>query len=213
VARSGSVEHELRIKDILVAVGVERAHAHAATELSVNHVDGAADADEQVAGTESVEDGRKDDALFDVVFSSGRVEKRHHVVINWPQGVLDVIERKGIGVEGRADEIVEAPLHLDQEGQCRMQRDAPFGIARRSVQICRHLCDERDGPRAVQDARRGAAAKGGVDGLERRVHDALRVETSGCSKPHRASCSSAASSSTAVAMIAPAARMRSWVSI
>ena len=67
VARRRGIEQELPVDDVLVAVTVKRQDPHAAAELEIDHVDGAADADNQVARTEGAGDGRELDALFEVV--------------------------------------------------------------------------------------------------------------------------------------------------
>ena len=46
VARGRGVEQELRVDDVLVAVGVEREDAHAGAKFEIDHVDRAADADD-----------------------------------------------------------------------------------------------------------------------------------------------------------------------
>ena len=85
--------------------------------------------DDQVACTESAGDGRKDDALLEVELSAGCVEQRAYVGIRWPQRGFDVVDREGVVVERLADEVIDAPLLFDQERHCRMERDAPLGIA------------------------------------------------------------------------------------
>ena len=79
VARGRGVEQKLRVDDVLVAIGIKRENAHAAAEFEIDHVDGVADANDQVGSTEGAGDGGKDDALFEVVLSAGRIEERIHI--------------------------------------------------------------------------------------------------------------------------------------
>src|SRR5262249_53607732 len=152
MARGRGVEHELRVDDVLVTVGVEREHTHAGAELEVDYVDGAADADNEVNRTESAGDGWKDNALLAVVRGPGRGEERHNLVGGRPYCDFDVVGGARVAVEHLTDEVVEAPLLFDQKRHRRMERGAALGIGRCWVQISRHLRDEGDGARAVQNA-------------------------------------------------------------
>ena len=59
VARGRGVEQQLRVDDVLVAVGIKREDAHAGAELEIDDVDRAADADDQVGRAEGAGDGRE----------------------------------------------------------------------------------------------------------------------------------------------------------
>ena len=93
MASGGGVEQELRVDDVLVAIGIEREDAHAGAKFEIDYVNGAADANNQVAGTERVGDGGKDDALLQVELRARRIEQRLHVGENRPQRVLDIVSR------------------------------------------------------------------------------------------------------------------------
>ena len=128
VARGRGVEQKLRVDDVLVAVGIKREDAHAAAEFEVDDVDGVADADDQIGSAEGAGDGREVDALFEVVFGSGRIEERIHIGESRPQGVLDVVAGERVVVDRRANEIVEGTFVLDQQGHRRVARRAAIGI-------------------------------------------------------------------------------------
>ena len=123
VARGRGVEQELRVDDVLVAVRIEREHAHAGAELEIDDVDSVADADEQVGSAEGAGDGRKDDALLEVEFSAGRVEERIHIGASRPQGILDVVECDRVVAERLADEVV------DSVDSSRSEAPSPHGSA------------------------------------------------------------------------------------
>ena len=159
VARARGVEKQLRVDDVLVAVGIERQDPHAVAELEVDHMDRAADAHDQVGGAERVGDAGKDDAAFEEIFGAGLVEQRIHVGENRPQGVLDVVDRDDVVVDRLAGDLREGTLVLDQKRHRRMERRAAIGIGGRLAQMRRHLLDQTDGRRAAQDARRNAAAE------------------------------------------------------
>jgi hypothetical protein len=107
VASSCGIEHELRVEDILVAVGIKRDDAHAGAELEVEHVDCAADADQQIDSAESAGDSWKDNAMLEVIFSPGGVEERLRIGVSRPQGVLNIVACDRIGVECPANAAFE----------------------------------------------------------------------------------------------------------
>ena len=59
VARGRGIEQQLRIDDVLVAIGIKREHAHAAAEFEVDDVDDVADANDEVGSAEGAGDGRE----------------------------------------------------------------------------------------------------------------------------------------------------------
>ena len=128
VARGRGVEQQLRVDDVLVAVRIKRENAHAGAEFEIDHVNGGADADEQIGSAEGAGDGRKDDALLEVELGAGRVEERIHIGIRRPQRVLDVVARDRVAVDRLADEAVEgARIRRSEEpspcgARCRDRR-------------------------------------------------------------------------------------------
>ena len=92
VAGGRGVEQQLRVDDVLVAIGIKRENAHAAAEFEINDVDRVADADDEIGSAEGVGDGGEFHALFEVVLGSGRIEERIHIGVSRPQGVLDVVD-------------------------------------------------------------------------------------------------------------------------
>ena len=128
VARGRGVEQKLRVDDVLVAIGIKRENAHAAAKFEIDHVDGVADANDQVGSTEGAGDGGEFDALFEVVLGSGRIEERIHIGVSRPQGVLDIVARERVVIDRRANEIVERTFVLDQRAIAAWQRRAAIGI-------------------------------------------------------------------------------------
>ena len=128
MARGRAVEHELCVDDVLVADGIERENAHAGAKFEVDYVDGAADADDQVARPKGAGDGGKENAAFEEIFGAGVVEERLHIGENRPQGVLDVVARDDVVVDLLADEVLEGTLALDEKGHRRMERRAAIGV-------------------------------------------------------------------------------------
>jgi hypothetical protein len=124
VARGRAVEHELCVDDVLGADGIERENAHAGAKFEVDYVDGAADADDQVARPKGAGDGGKENAALDEIFGAGVVEERFYVSENRPQGVLDIVERDDVAVDLLAGDPRKRTFVLDEKRHSRMERRA-----------------------------------------------------------------------------------------
>ena len=73
MAGGRGIEQQLRVDDVLVAIGIKRENAHAAAEFEIDNVDDVADANDEIGGTEGAGDGGKLDARFEVILGSGRI--------------------------------------------------------------------------------------------------------------------------------------------
>src|SRR5262249_49967250 len=124
MAGGRGVKHKLRIENVLVAVRIERENAHAGAKFEVDQANLAANADEQIDRAPGVRNGRKDDALLEVEFSTGRVEKRINISVRRLQRVLDVIARNRVAVDRLAGEVLEGARIVDQKSHSRVERGA-----------------------------------------------------------------------------------------
>ena len=84
VAGGRGIEQQLRVDDVLVAIGIKRENAHAAAEFEIDNVDDVADANDEIGGTEGAGDGGKLDALLEVILGSGRIKERIHIGVSRP---------------------------------------------------------------------------------------------------------------------------------
>src|SRR5262249_48878743 len=130
VARSCGVEHGLRIDHILIAIRVKCEDAHAGTKFKINHVNGGADADDEVGSTKGAGDGWKGDATFEVELRPGDIEKRRDIGESRPQGELDIVDGDYVGADPLADEALERFLFIEKKGYRYVQSCAAIGISR-----------------------------------------------------------------------------------
>src|SRR5262249_50883099 len=89
MASRRGVKRELSVDDVLVIIRVKRENANTNAELKVDDMDDVADADDQISRAEGAGDGRKRDALFEVILSAWHVEERVDIGKNRPQEIFD----------------------------------------------------------------------------------------------------------------------------
>ena len=158
MARGGGVEQQLRVDDILVAVGIQRANRNTTAKLEVDDMHGGANADEQVTSTKRVGDGWKDDATLEIIRSLRR-EEPIHINVDRRQGVLNIVACDRVVADGFAAEAFEILGLVDEMGHRCVERRAAFRIRRGPAQLRWHLFNKSDTAGTTQNPVRNRTAK------------------------------------------------------
>src|SRR5262245_47228018 len=91
-----------------------------------------------VAGAKTVFNAGEGNSLVGEILSAGLVEELIGIVENWPQVILDVVNRDLVVIDSLADAVCEPVFAFNQQRHRGVKRSASLGVGRNLAEMLRH---------------------------------------------------------------------------